>query len=204
MYSSLLTYVAYNLTRNLRHDYLKAAFSQEVGYFDQGVTGSIAMQATSNGKLIQSGIAEKLGLVVQSCTTFIAAFVIAFISQWKLTLIIICIVPTGIILSTVLSIPGAKIETDIIKIYAEAGSYVESILGGIRTVHAFSLRSRIMAKYDAYLQDAYKVGMKKNILYGFMFGGDYFVLYAGMGLAFWQGVAMIARGEVENIGTVFT
>jgi hypothetical protein len=25
-----------------------------------------------------------------------------------------------------------------------------------------------------------------------------------MGLAFWQGISMIARGEVENIGTVFT
>ncbi|CAH0022205.1 unnamed protein product [Clonostachys rhizophaga] len=204
MYSSLFTYVSYRLTRNIRYEYLRAAFSQETGYFDKGVSGSIAAQATSNGKLIQSGTSEKLGIVIQSISTFIAAFIIAFISQWKLTLIIICIVPLTVALSVVLSIPDAKIETDILKIYANAGSLAESVLGGIRTVHAFNLRPRIMSKYDAYLQEAYKVGMKKNILYGFMFGGEYFVIYAGMGLAFWQGVGMIARNEVPNIGTVFT
>jgi ATP-binding cassette subfamily B (MDR/TAP) protein 1 len=55
------------------------------------------MQATSNGKLIQAGIGEKLGMLVQAMATFIAAFVIAFISQWKLTLIIIGMVPVLLI-----------------------------------------------------------------------------------------------------------
>jgi ATP-binding cassette subfamily B (MDR/TAP) protein 1 len=43
-----------------------------------------------------------------------------------------------------------------------------------------------------------------NWLYGVMFGGEYFFIYAGMALAFWQGVAMIHRGKVDNFGTVFT
>ncbi|RSM19197.1 hypothetical protein CDV31_001873 [Fusarium ambrosium] len=204
VYASLFTYVAYHLTRNIRRSYLKAAFSQEIAYFDQGVGGSIAMQATSNGKLIQSGIAEKLGIVIQAIATFVAAFVIAFISQWKLTLILICIVPALILIVGTLSVPDAKIETKILKIQAQAGGYAESIFGGIRTIHAFSLRSRVVAKFDTYLQDVFREGKKKNMLYGFMFGGEYFVVYSGMGLAFWQGIAMIDRGEVSDIGKVFT
>ncbi|KAM0424826.1 hypothetical protein ACHAPT_009882 [Fusarium lateritium] len=204
IYASLFTYVAYHLTRNIRRSYLKAAFSQEIAYFDQGVAGSIAMQATSNGQLIQSGIAEKLGIFIQSVATFVAAFVIAFISQWKLTLILICIVPALILIVGTLSVPDAKIETRILKLQAQAGSYAESIFGGVRTIHAFSLRSRVVAKFDTYLQDVYREGKKKNLLYGLMFGGEYFVVYSGMGLAFWQGINMIARGEVSNIGKVFT
>ncbi|RSL97764.1 hypothetical protein CEP52_010719 [Fusarium oligoseptatum] len=192
VYASLFTYVAYHLTRNIRRSYLKAAFSQEIAYFDQGVAGSIAMQATSNGKLIQSGIAEKLGIVIQAIATFVAAFVIAFISQWKLTLILICIVPALILIVGTLSVPDAKIETKILKIQAQAGGYAESIFGGIRTIHAFSLRSRVVAKFDTYLQDVFREGKKKNMLYGFMFGGEYF------------GIAMIDRGEVSDIGKVFT
>lgn len=96
-----------------------------------------------------------------------------------------------------------KIETGILQVYAQASSYAENILGGVRTLHAFSLRPRVMAKYDSYLQDAYNRGIKKNKLYGIVFGGQYFVIYAGMGLAFWQGVAMIDRGEVSDLGTVF-
>ncbi|KAI5460121.1 P-loop containing nucleoside triphosphate hydrolase protein [Mariannaea sp. PMI_226] len=203
VYAALMTYVGHHLTRNLRHEYLRAALSQETGYFDQGVSGSIAMQATSNGKLIQAGIAEKLGLVVQALATFFAAFIIAFVRQWKLTLIIICLIPTLIILVIGLSIPDAVIETNMLQTYAQAGSYAESIFSGIRTVHAFNLRPRILAKYETYLKEAYTEGMKKNLLYGFIFGVEYFVLFAGMGLAFWQGIALIHRGEVDDIGTVF-
>ncbi|RYP13828.1 hypothetical protein DL765_006700 [Monosporascus sp. GIB2] len=203
IYASLFTYVAYHLTRNVRRSYLRAAFSQEIAYYDRGASGSISQQATTNGKLIQSGIAEKLGIVIQAISTFVAAFVIAFVTQWKLTLILIFMVPTLLIVLGTAGGIDAMIETKILQVYAQAGSYAENVLGGVRTLQAFSLRPRVMAKYESYLQDAYAQGMKKNKLYGIVFGGQYFVVYAGMGLAFWQGIAMLDRGEISDLGTVF-
>lgn len=203
IYASLSTYVSYHLTRNLRQAYLRAALSQEIAYYDQGASGSIAQQATSNGKLVQSGIAEKLGIVVQAISTFVAAFVIAFIAQWKLTLILIFTVPTLLIVLGTAGGVDAKIETGILQVYGQAGSYAESVLGGIRTLQAFSLGPRVVAKYDTNLESAYTQGMKKNKLYGIVFGGQYFIIYAVMGLAFWQGIAMLDRGEIGDLGTVF-
>ncbi|GJN78259.1 hypothetical protein PLIIFM63780_001752 [Purpureocillium lilacinum] len=204
VYASLLTYVALKLTRNLRHAYLRSALSQEISYFDHGTSGSIAMQATSNGKLIQNGIAEKLGQVFQALSTFVAAFIIAFKTQWKLTLIIICILPALLIIVTGVAMVDAKIETKILRTFGKAGAFAESVLGSVRTTHAFSLHQRMVSKYEKHLQEARDLGGKKSPLYGIMFGGEYFILFAGMGLAFWQGISMIARGEVDNIGTVFT
>ncbi|KAI9035273.1 uncharacterized protein KD926_004217 [Aspergillus affinis] len=204
IYASLFTYVAYHLTRNVRHGYLRAAFSQEIACYDQDASGSISQQATTNGKLIQSGIAEKLGIVIQAISTFVAAFVIAFVSQWKLTLILIFMVPLLLIVLGTAGGIDAKIETKVLQVYAQASSYAEHVLAGVRTLQAFNLRPRVMAKYDIYLQDAYTKGMKKNKLYGIVFGGQYFVVYAGMGLAFWQGIAMLDRGEISDLGTVFT
>ncbi|KAM0283373.1 hypothetical protein ACHAQH_002496 [Verticillium albo-atrum] len=205
VYASLFTYVAHRLTRNMRCAYLRSAFSQEIAFFDQGSSGSIAMQATSNGKLIQSGTAEKLGLFVQALSTFIAAFVVAFIADWKLTLISSCIVPAIILISGLVSWLDVRVETGILRVYGQAGSYAENILGGIRAVQAFGLRTRLVAKYKAdFLDDAYKRGMKKNLLYGLLFGGEYSVLYCGMGLAFWQGINMVSRGDIADIGVVFT
>ena len=112
IYTSLTTYVAYRVVRNIRQQFFKAALAQEIAFFDQGSGGSISstltcpvfcscstelsrltkwflVQATTNGNLIHSGIAEKLGLCVQALSTFVAAFIIAFTSQWKLTLILI-------------------------------------------------------------------------------------------------------------------
>lgn len=204
IYSTMFTWVSYNVTRNIRHSYMRAALSQEVSFFDRGAGGSISMQATVNGKLIQSGIAEKLGQVFQSLATLIAAFIIAFVSQWKLTLIIICIPPVLLVIIGGTATLDSMVETDIIKNNAQAGTFAESILGSVRTIHAFNLRPRLVKEYASYTQKSREMGFKKNWLYGIMFGGEYFVIYAGMGLAFWQGVAMISRGEVEQIGTVFT
>ncbi|KAK2671706.1 hypothetical protein RAB80_011785 [Fusarium oxysporum f. sp. vasinfectum] len=204
IYSSLLTYTALRITRNLRYEYLKSALGQEVGYFDQGASVSISMQATSNGKLIQSGISEKLGQVFQAIATFFACFIIAFTSQWKLTLILMSIVPALLIIVGTVGGLDAAIESKILKLYGQAGSFAETVLASIRTTKAFGLAPRMSDQYSNILHEARVLGDRKNALYSFMFGGEYFVIFAGMSLAFWQGISMLARGEVSKIGTIFT
>ncbi|GKT70594.1 ABC transporter [Colletotrichum tofieldiae] len=202
-YSTLFTLAAYRITRNIRYLYLKAGLSQEIAYFDAGIGGSIAMQATSNGKLIQAGISEKLGLVVQGLACFTAAFVLAFVTQWKLTLICCCIAPATLLVMGISSAMEASIEGKILKIHADGGSFAESILSSARNVQAFDLRTRLVRDFDRYLQEAHKLGNKKNVILGFMFSTEYFIIFAGMGLCFWQSIRMIATGEVEKPGDVF-
>ncbi|CAI6019534.1 unnamed protein product [Clonostachys chloroleuca] len=202
-YSTLFTIAAYRVTRNIRYLYLKSALSQEISYFDAGTSGSIAMQATSNGKLIQGGISEKLGMVCQGLSAFVAAFVLAFVTQWKLTLICCCIAPATLIVMGVSSAFEAAIETKILHVTAQGGSFVENILSTARTVQAFDLRERLMNGFDKYLQDARALGDKKNLIFGCMFSAEYFIIFAGIGLCFWQAIGMLARGEVEKPGDVF-
>ncbi|KAJ4015499.1 hypothetical protein NW752_006959 [Fusarium irregulare] len=202
-YSVLFTLAAYRITRNIRCAYVKAGLSQEIAYFDSGIGGSIAMQATSNGKLIQAGVSEKLGLMVQGLSCFVSAFILAFVTQWKLTLIVCCIAPATLIAMGVSSAMEAAIETDILKVHAQGGSFAESILSSARNVQAFALRSRLVQEFDKYLNKAHKLGNKKNALLGCMFSAEYFIVFAGMGLCFWQAIKMIARGEVDKPGDVF-
>ncbi|KAI4595437.1 hypothetical protein KJ359_006782 [Pestalotiopsis sp. 9143b] len=204
IYTTLTTYVAYRIVRNIRQQFFKAALAQEIAFFDLGSGGSISMQATTNGNLIHSGIAEKLGLCVQALATFIAAFVVAFTSQWKLTLILIWLAPALIVLMGLVATAEAKLETKMLDIYAQGGAFAESILSTPRTVHSLGARSRLVARYDTYLRRAKALGDKKSPVFGLLFSVEYFLIYAGMGLAFWQGIKMVANQEVPSLGTVFT
>ncbi|KAF5579815.1 multidrug resistance 3 (p glycoprotein 3) [Fusarium pseudocircinatum] len=204
VYSTLFTFVSFRVTNNIRQSYLRAALSQEISYFDHGTSGSIAMQGTSNGKLIQSGIADKLGLFFVSFTTFIASFIIAFISYWKLTLILICIMPAIILVVGTMATVDAGIDSKNLRVLSQAAQYAETALASIRTIKAFNLEPRIMHKYTSVLDASRQLCRRKSGVYGVMFAWQYFVIYAGMALAFWQGIRMIARGEVDGIGTVFT
>ncbi|KAL2189298.1 ABC transporter [Thermothelomyces heterothallicus CBS 203.75] len=203
-YNALLTYVSHRIVRNIRHAYLRAALSQEVAYFDLGTSGSIATQATSNGRLIQGGIAEKLGLTFQGLAAFVTAFILAFVTQWKLTLITLCIAPATIISMGIVAAIEAGYETKILDIHAQANSFAEGVLASVRTVHAFEMRARLVAKFDQFLSEAHRWGNKNSPLFGALFSVEYTIIYLGFGLAFWQGVQMLARGEVDSPGQIFT
>lgn len=161
------------------------------------------MQATSNGRLIQAGISEKLGLVVQGLSTFISAFVLAFVTQWKLTLICCCIAPATLLVLGTTATFEALIETKILKVQAQAGAFAESILSSTRTIHAFGLRSQLLSDFDKFLQASRQLGNKKSPLFGFLFATEYTIIFAGFGLCFWQGIKMISNGEVGEVGDVF-
>ncbi|KAK1701173.1 hypothetical protein BDP55DRAFT_625418 [Colletotrichum godetiae] len=112
--------------------------------------------------------------------------------------------PALLIMVSSVAIPDAMIVSKIFPIYAQAATYAESILGSIRAVKTFGIESRIIQKYTTYLVSACRLGNKKSPLYGVMFGGQYFIIYGGSGLAFWQGIEMVARKEVDGVGTVLT
>ena len=150
----------------------------------------MAVQATSNGKLIQAGISEKLGMVFQGLSAFISAFVLAFVTNWKLTLICCCMAPAMLIIMGWTSAVDASIETEVLAVNAQGAAYAEGVLSSARAVQAFGLRGRLVADFDSYLQRARKLGNKKNIVFGLMFSAEYFVIFAGMGLCFWQGIGI--------------
>ncbi|RDW74379.1 ABC transporter ATP-binding protein [Aspergillus mulundensis] len=204
IYNTLFTYTAHIITRNIRHEYFKSALRQEVAFFDHGTGGSIAAQATSNGRMIQGGISEKLGLVFQGISAFITAFIIAFVVQWKLTLICLCIAPATLVVNGVAGGFMGVYENQILEINSKANAFSESVLSSVRTAHAFEIRDRLVDKFDEYLSSAHRIGSKLSIIFGVFFSAEYCIVYLGYGLAFWQGIRMLSGGEIVEPGGIFT
>ncbi|PLB50050.1 multidrug resistance protein 1, 2, 3 [Aspergillus steynii IBT 23096] len=204
IYNTLFTYTSHTITRNIRCEYFKSALSQEVAFFDHGTGGSIAAQVTSNGRMIQGGISEKLGLVFQGIAAFITAFIIAFVVQWKLTLICLCIAPATLVVNGVAGGFMGGYENQILEINSKANAFSESVLSSVRTAHAFEIRDRLVGRFDEYLTRAHEIGSKLSIIFGVFFSAEYCIVYLGYGLAFWQGIRMLSRGEIVESGGIFT
>ena len=204
IYNTLLTYSAYRIVRNMRHAYLRSALRQEVAYFDFGTSGSISTQAYSSGRLIQAGISEKLGLTIQGASAFLSSFIIAFVTNWKLTLIICVIAPMTVAVMIGCAFIEAGYEAKILEYYSLANAFAEGVLSSVRTVHAFEVRTRLVNKFDTFLAKAHWWGNKISLLFGILFSAEYTIIYLGNALAFWRGVHMIASGEIANTGDVFT
>jgi ATP-binding cassette, subfamily B (MDR/TAP), member 1 len=195
---------AVRTTAAIRRAFLEATLRQEVWHFDKADNGSAATQVTTNGNRINQGLADKLAYIAQGLGLFFSAFIIALAVQWKLSLIIMSIVPAIIVSTGGCIAVDAVIEAKITKIYSRAAVMAQEAIGSVKTVHAFWAQDKIVAKYDVFLNDAFKHAKKKSPVYGVLFSTEYFLVLAGTALAFWQGVRMYQSGEIEEVGTVFT
>ncbi|KAI9163712.1 ABC multidrug transporter MDR5 [Paramyrothecium foliicola] len=203
IWTLLLSVTAVRATKNLRVDFIRQTLRQEVSFFDTP-SSSVSGQLTTNGNLINNGISEKFGLTIQAIASFVAAFVVAFAVQWKLTLIIISIVPVNIVVTVICVIYDTSYEYAMFDIYSQSSSLAEEAFATIRNVHAFWAFPKLSKRFTNILEDARKVGNKKSIVYAILFPVEFFCIFSGYGLAFWQGVRMYASGEIPEPGTVVT
>ena len=199
-----ITVAAIRTTRALRRAFLESTLRQEVWHFDKQSNGSAATQVTTNGNRINQGIAEKLAFAVQALSLFFSSFIIAISVQWKLALITMSIVPVIFIVTGACIAIDAPQEARIVKIYSRAGVLAQEAISSIRTVHAFWAHDKIIKAYDEYLEQAHKEGKKKSPNYGVLFSTEYFCVYSGLALCFWQGFRMFQSGEIAEVGTVIT
>lgn len=190
--------------RAIRKAFVEHLLRMEIWHFDLPGQGSPATQVTTNANRINTGIGEKLTLIIQGIAMFFSAFIIAIVVQWKLALITISIIPLILIVTGICMGIDAMQESRIMKFYSDAGVISHEALSSIKTIHAFWAQALMVSRFDEYLIKAHKEGNKKSLNYGVMFGTEFFCSYGMMALAFWQGYRMYLSGEVPDIGTVFT
>lgn len=199
----LVSIAAIRTTKALRIDFIKHILRQNIAYFDSDAAASVTVQATTNGNNVNNGISEKLTITIQGISTFVTAFIVAFIVQWKLTLITLGIVPAILIVTSICIGIDTKNEAQLLPIYSRAGLIAEEVFSTVKTVHSFWLNPLLSKKYDKLLGDAMEVGMKKSPNYAVLFSTEFFCVYCGYALAFWQGIRRYQSGEISESGDVY-
>jgi ABC-type bacteriocin/lantibiotic exporter with double-glycine peptidase domain len=79
--------------RRLRLAYFQSVLSQEIGWFDSQASGALATHLAEDTFKIQDALSDKLGAAIQFFSMFVAGFVIGFIYEWKLTLVLLSVTP---------------------------------------------------------------------------------------------------------------
>ncbi|XP_018618531.1 ATP-dependent translocase ABCB1 isoform X1 [Scleropages formosus] len=200
---ALWTLAAGRQIKRIRKKFFHAIIHQEIGWFDVNEAGELNTRLTDDVFKINEGIGDKLGMLIQSLSTFITGFVIGFIMGWKLTLVILAISPvlgvSAAMFSKVMTSFTSKEQTA----YAKAGAVAEEVLSAMRTVVAFGGQKKELKRYHKNLEDAKNVGVKKAITANIAMGFTFLMIYLSYALAFWYGSTLILAKEY-TIGDVLT
>lgn len=190
-------YTGEHISAKIREHYLESCMKQNIGFFDKLGAGEVTTRITADTNLIQEGISEKVGLTLSAVATFVAAFVIGFISYWKLTLILLSTVVALMLCMGTGSRFIVRYSRQNIVAYAQGGSVAEEVISSVRNAVAFGTQDRLAKQYDSHLIRAETYGFKLKGTLAVMVAGMMTILYLNYGLAFWMGSRFLVDGSVS-------
>ncbi len=196
-------YTGEHATQKIREHYLESILRQNIGYFDKLGAGEVTTRITADTNLIQDGISEKVGLTLTAVSTFVTAFIIAYVKYWKLALI--C---SSTIVALVLTMGGGsrfiiKYSKMSLESYGAGGTVAEEVISSIRNATAFGTQDKLAKQYESHLAEAEKWGTKNQMILGVMVGTMFGLMFSNYGLGFWMGSRFLVDGAVD-VGDVLT
>ena len=84
---------------NLKKKYFTTILAQEQGWFDSNNAFQFSTKVQAQLEQIEQGIGDKVGNILTTFAQCIIGFIFAFITSWKLTLVMLCTAPLIIFFS---------------------------------------------------------------------------------------------------------
>ena len=187
-------YAGERTTQRLREEYLAAVLRQNIAFFDKWGAGDITSTITANMDLVQVGISEKVALCISALATFVAALVVGFVKNWRLSCILLSIVATVVVVMGVCSVFIIKYSKLSLGAYSVGSAIADESISSIRITTAFNCQSKLANKYERSLMNTMHWGFRMKISVGCMVASMICITYLEYSLSFWEGSRLLVAG----------
>ena len=167
--------------------------------------GRLTARLANDASMVKDVSGQRLGLHVQNNVAVIFALVIAFVSSWQLTLVVIAIFPFMLISGKLemAMFTGMKVKGN--KAFRNASHLANDAANNIRTVSAYNLQNYFVTEFSRALHTPKKELWKSGGSAGLGFGISQFFMLSAYALAFYVGGKFLEDGIVdfEELNRVF-
>ena len=170
--------VGLRLSAKLRLEYLRALFALPVSVLDTLPSGQASNTITTTANVLQIGISEKLGIILQFTALLLTAIIIAFKYSWSLTLVTCSILLVIIGVYAVMVPIIIKMTKEVEHADGKAASIAGEVLGSIRMIVACGAEGRIAQQYSGWIEESRRRGLKMSPFIGVQFAPLFFAIYA--------------------------
>jgi ATP-binding cassette subfamily B (MDR/TAP) protein 1 len=122
----------------MRLKFFQSVMRQDIQWFDKNKAGTLTTKLSDGIDRIKDGIGDKTGVVITFFVQFIGGMIVAFTFSWKLSLVMLGILPFMLIVIGGLGLISKIFIKKEQEGTAAAGAIAEELVNGIRTVIAFN------------------------------------------------------------------
>ncbi|KAL5715157.1 ABC-type xenobiotic transporter [Ranunculus cassubicifolius] len=183
------------LTLRVRENMFTAILSNEIGWFDEMNSNSsmLASRLEADATLLKTIVADRSTILLQNLSLVVTSFVIAFILNWRITLVVMATYPLLVSghISEKLFMKGYG--GNLSKAYLRANMLASEAVGNIRTVAAFCSEEKVIDLYARELIEPSKQSFRRGQIAGIFYGVSQFFLFSSYGLALWYGSVLMSK-----------
>ena len=196
-YTKLMLHVTVDTVRTLRRDLFNHLQYLPVGYFDKHKTGEIMSRFTSDVGRVNDLVNDSFPTIISASIQGVITLSIMIYYSWKITLtltvavVLMVLVVVGI---TNLCSPLFKKHQ---KAMADCNGYMEEYIRGIKAVKVFCFEDRSKARFNELNETYRKIGVKANIIGGFMGPIVSMIARVNYAISVSLGVGMVLQGKMS-------
>ncbi|XP_011495053.1 PREDICTED: multidrug resistance protein homolog 49 [Ceratosolen solmsi marchali] len=160
------------LTMRLRGLMFEAMLRQEIAWYDEPAngTGSLCSKLSTDATAVQGAIGQRIGTIVQSCSTISLSIGLAIYYEWRLGLLGISFIP---IILFITYFQGLLFKMETLNYHSSLGSSTKiavEAVSNIRTVISLCREDTFYRYYENAMIPCLKLGIRNTHFRGLVFG----------------------------------
>ena len=200
VFAFIQTYMAENTSQGLAFDFRNAIFSKisrlSFSYYDRNQTGQLMIRATSDVENLRLFIAQGLLGAVQAFLLLVLTLIILFLSNARLALVVVAILPLTFILFAIFGKLAQPLFAEVQKRVSALNTVLQENVAGIKVVRAFVREREESKRFYKEVDSVYEQQLKLGRTFSVLFPTIFFIAQVGSILILGAAADPIMRNEL--------
>lgn len=173
LFAFVQTYMAEWVSQGIAFDFRNAIFAKlsrlSFSYYDRNQTGQLMIRATSDVENLRLFIAQGLLATVQAFLLLVVTLGILFVTNWRLTLVVIPILPISIVVFGVFGRISQPLFAEVQRRLSALNTVLQENIAGIKVVKAFVREQKEQARFNAATDATYEQYLRVGRVFSTLF-----------------------------------
>jgi ATP-binding cassette, subfamily B, multidrug efflux pump len=196
IFSFLQAYYSEKTSQGVAFDFRNAIFAKiqrlSFTYHDQNQTGQLMIRATDDVEKLRLFIAQGLVMAAQSFILLVLTLIILFLTNWRLTLVVLPILPLALVLFGVFGALAQPLFTKVQIKLSAMNTVLQEALAGIKVVKAFVREPYEQQRFDKAADGLLDQQLRVSRTFAFLFPVIFLIAQLGqVGILYFGGKQII-------------
>ncbi len=192
----LLSYTGERVVTNLRIKLYAHLQKLPLGFFNERRTGDLISRLTNDVSQVQSAVTSNLISMVSSLVTLVGGVFIIVTRDWRLTLLILGIIPVLAGVAILVGMRLRKLSQAVSAELGEATSTLEETLSNEKTVKAFTREEYEVGRYTTRVEKVFRLAIGRARLQSGFMAVMTFLVFTAVAAVLWFGGHEVLAGHI--------